>query len=52
MTEFECDRCESTFPLGADHTKIVRRNFLSEPRPAKTEYLCPECLSEYERFLQ
>lgn len=52
MTQLVCDRCGENFPRTVDHTKIIRRDFVDEPQPLKTEYLCERCVQDYEdRFL-
>lgn len=52
QTTFECARCEAAFPIGADHTEIVRRDFVDRPRPSRVERLCTDCWAAYvEEFL-
>lgn len=52
MSQLECSRCGGGFPLEADHTEIVRRDFLDEPQPSTIEHLCGPCLQEYrEEFM-
>jgi hypothetical protein len=47
QTAFECAWCEAAFPMGADHTEIVRRDFVDHPRPSRVERLCPDCWATY-----
>lgn len=51
MTDIECARCGTRFSMTDDHTEIVRRDFVGEPRPAKVEHLCAECWRAYRKFL-
>jgi DNA-directed RNA polymerase subunit RPC12/RpoP len=47
-----CARCGATFPLTADHTELVRRDFVETPRPSRVEQLCADCWRVYvEEFL-
>lgn len=47
MSQLQCSRCGTGFPLEADHTKIVRRDFRGEPQPSVIEHLCADCLRTY-----
>jgi hypothetical protein len=49
---FECGRCGTGFAMTANHTEIVRRDFVDVPRPARIERLCRGCWRSYvEQFL-
>ncbi len=51
MDSFQCTRCERLFSLEENHTEIVRRDFVRVPQPSRIEYLCSDCLRDYENFL-
>ena len=44
---YECGRCGAAFPATADHTEIVRRDFVDVPRPTRIERLCADCWEAY-----
>jgi hypothetical protein len=46
-TTYECERCEASFPATANHTEIVRRDFVEVPRPTRIERLCSDCWESY-----
>lgn len=46
-TTYECVRCETSFPATANHTEIVRRDFVEMPRPTRIERLCSDCWNDY-----
>lgn len=46
-TTFECGRCGTEFGLSADHTEIVRRDFVERPRPSRIDRLCGDCWETY-----
>jgi len=46
-TTYECSRCGTEFPGTADHTEIVRRDFVEVPRPSRVERLCADCWQAY-----
>ena len=51
-TTYECGRCGATFSATADHTEIVRRDFVRVPQPSRIERLCRDCWTDYiEEFL-
>jgi hypothetical protein len=51
MTEgqptYECGRCGETFPGTANHTELVRRDFVDRPRPTRIDRLCLDCWETY-----
>jgi|GEM_PF-2013468 len=46
-TSYDCARCGSAFSPTADHTEIVRRDFVELPRPTRIERLCANCWEAY-----
>ncbi|MFC6974261.1 hypothetical protein ACFQL1_05665 [Halomicroarcula sp. GCM10025709] len=44
---YECGRCREPFPGTANHTELVRRDFVDRPRPSQIDRLCPECWAAY-----
>ena len=49
---YTCERCGIDIPRTANHTEIVRRDFVDVPRPARIERLCADCWRAYiEEFL-
>jgi hypothetical protein len=46
-TTYECVRCKTAFPVTADHTEIVRRDFVELSRPTRIERLCSDCWEAY-----
>lgn len=46
-TTYRCERCAESFPVGARHTEIVRRDFVEVPRPSRIERLCADCWESY-----
>lgn len=46
-TTYECSRCGTEFPLHTPHTEIVRRDFVTVPRPSRLERLCRDCWETY-----
>lgn len=49
---YTCARCGAVFSTTAQHTEIVRREFVEVPQPARVERLCWDCYEHYtESFL-
>jgi len=44
---YDCARCGAAFSPTADHTEIVRRDFVGCPRPTRIERLCVDCWDDY-----
>lgn len=42
-----CARCGTDFPITAEHTELVRRDFVDVPRPSQVERLCRDCWEAY-----
>lgn len=47
QTSYECTRCQTEFPVTAEHTEIVRRDFVEVPQPSRIERLCRDCWETY-----